>query len=730
MAWYRLAIAATIVSSLLIGCGGSDSSSPSTSAPTQDAGTLKVLSNRADLVSGGDALMEFVPASGINVKDVQVALNGSDVTQSFATRADGRFVGLVTGLTSGSNKVSATAGSASSSITLTNHANGSPVLYGPQIAPWTCDAGSVDASCNRPATFTYFYKSTDVTKTSLLAYDPAHPASDVANTQTDDGVSVPFIVRIETGILNRDYYSIAVLFDGSQDWKPWAPQKGWNHKVVFMHGAGYGMGFSPFVDITSPRVQSVTPLARGFAVMTTALNDTGHNSNIAVQGESMMMLKEHFIEAYGEVRYSIGVGGSGGALAQQWVANAYPGIYNGIIVNASFPDGASPLTEIEDCGLLHRYLSDATQWSPGISWTSAQVVAAQGQVGDVCNDWAHGIRALGANVDFGFTQMFDPSHQGTFAYPTISPTSFGGCDLATAYVYQATFNPTGVRCSAQDYLVGIVGKRPTDMFAKRVYSNVGVQYGLSALKAGTISVDQFVDLNTKVGSHSIDFAYQPFRVAADEGVMASAYRSGYLNSANNLNQVAMLDVRGPDTAGIHHQYRSWAMRARLDNVQGHHKNQVLWFNAGLSADQALAAMDGWLAAVANDKSSATTAAKIVGNRPSTLIDLCGTADGTNLGMVQCTGVPDGSTRMAAGAPLSDDVLECQLAPLDRNAYGVAFSDAQWAQLQSAFPTGVCDYTKAGNGQQATQAWQSYINADGTIVYGGAPLGPAPTSVNQ
>jgi hypothetical protein len=138
-------------------------------------------------------------------------------------------------------------------------------------------------------------------------------------------------------------------------------------------------------------------------------------------------------------------------------------------------------------------------------------------------------------------------------------------------------------------------------------------------------------------------------------------------------------------------------------------------------------MDGWLAAVANDKSSATTGAKIVTNRPSTLIDRCGTADGTNLGMVQCTGVPDGSTRMAAGAPLSDDVLECQLAPLDRNAYGVAFSDPQWAQLQSAFPTGVCDYTKAGNGQQATQAWQSYINLDGTIVYGGAPLGPAPTS---
>ena len=37
------------------------------------------------------------------------------------------------------------------------------------------------------------------------------------------------------------------------------------------------------------------------------------------------MTKEHLVERYGTLRYTIGTGCSGGSLAQQWIANAYPG---------------------------------------------------------------------------------------------------------------------------------------------------------------------------------------------------------------------------------------------------------------------------------------------------------------------------------------------------------------------------------------------------------------------
>lgn len=56
---------------------------------------------------------------------------------------------------------------------------------------------------------------------------------------------------------------------------------------------------------------------------------------------------------------------------------------------------------------------------------------------------------------------------------------------------------------------------------------------------------------------------------------------------------------------------------------------------------------------------------------------------------------------------------------------MTLTDAQWATLQATFPKGVCNYDVPGNGQQATQLWQSYLAADGSVVSGGAPLPPAP-----
>lgn len=43
----------------------------------------------------------------------------------------------------------------------------------------------------------------------------------------------------------------------------------------------------------------------------------------------------------------------------------------------------------------------------------------------------------------------------------------------------------------------------------------------------------------------------------------------------------------------------------------------------------------------------------------------------------------------AGEPHTDDVLDCQLKPLNRSDYlPVTFTDAQWQELQQAFPNGV------------------------------------------
>jgi hypothetical protein len=83
----------------------------------------------------------------------------------------------------------------------------------------------------------------------------------------------------------------------------------------------------------------------------------------------------------------------------------------------------------------------------------------------------------------------------------------------------------------------------------------------------------------------------------------------------------------------------------------------------------------------------------------------------------------GLTRMAAGGPDSNDVLKCQLRPLNRAESAISFTDHQWSRLTQAFPQGVCDFAQAGVAQQPpTAPWLSFSGRPG-----GVPLGPPPAS---
>jgi len=116
---------------------------------------VEVLSNRADVISAGDALVAVKIPAGVDASKVRVTAGGRDVTSAFATRPDGRFEGLVTDLVVGRNALTASApGRQSASTTIVNHPNGGPVLSGPQIQPWVCQEGATDAQCNRPVEVT------------------------------------------------------------------------------------------------------------------------------------------------------------------------------------------------------------------------------------------------------------------------------------------------------------------------------------------------------------------------------------------------------------------------------------------------------------------------------------------------------------------------------------------------------------------------------------------------
>ena len=199
---------------------------------------------------------------------------------------------------------------------------------------------------------------------------------------------MPFIVRTETGYQDRDQYQISALYQPGAPWAPWDPQPQWNHKVLIVHGASCGVehqtGTAP--DTTAGGTVVDTggtgeyALGQGFTTMSTALDNSGHNCNVALQAESLIMAKERIVEQYGEVRYTIGAGCSGGSLAIQWIANAYPGFYQGILPSCSFPDAWSTATQFLDYHLTLAYFLDPSKWGLGIVWLPTQMADVQGHI--------------------------------------------------------------------------------------------------------------------------------------------------------------------------------------------------------------------------------------------------------------------------------------------------------------------------------------------------------------
>ncbi len=725
------------------------SASPAAADRPSNHLTIQVLSNRADLLSGGDALVEVVLPAGTDASRLRVHLatgdGPRDVSDAFAVRSGGRVLGLVEGLPVGRSVLIAAADRMRSRvtgrITLTNYPNGGPVLSGPQVTPWVCTTqnnglgAAQDAQCNAAApTYQFFYRRTSG---EFAPYDPAAPPLDVATTTTDQGVTVPYVFRQETGTQNRGIYRIAVLFDPARPWSSWDAQPGWNHKLFYPFGANCNTYHH---QGAAQNVQIDRALSRGFMVATSSLNVLGSNCNTVVSAESVMMLKERIIEQYGEIRYTFAQGGSGGSIQQHEIANAYPGLLDGIQPNASYEDMLSgALVEVDDCHLMRRVF---TTVSPALWADRAQQAAAQGNAAPVnptdltaCEAWD---RSFGDFQNPAFSQPSPPLPPFLQScYPTPLTTE------QQAQLYHPTTNPAGCRSTFQDFAVAIFGQRPRDAwtaaeraagfgFAKSPFDNVGVQYGLQALNAGTITPEQFVDLNENVGGLDIDHAYQPSRTVADPGAVRAAYRSGLAHDAPRLDNVAIIDLRANNNLNdIHTAFHSYTLRERLRIANGHAGNQIIWTFPGPGiappgqiADEAFLLMDRWLAAVESDTSAAPRSVKILRHKPVDAVDAC-YIDGvkvTDLNLCRATFPHYADPRIAAGAPMSNDMLKCRLKPLNPRHYTDAFTAGQWSKLRTIFPHGVCDYSKPGIERVPSMPWLTYAHGPG-----GRPLGPAPNS---
>jgi len=695
--------------------------------PEENHLIITTLSTAPDRVSGGDVLVRVDVPANARLSDVTVALNGMDVTGVFLPDGTNHaLVGFVAGLRDGDNVLTAatrrTKPSRHARLEVRNFPIYGPIFAGPHQTPWICETvasglgPSLDEHCTVPTRYDWFYRSTAGTFKPLPNLTPPFP-TDLAQTTTIDGHVVDYIVRVESGTIDQSIYRIAIIDDPTNPIAhPWSaggkkPGAGWNHKLFYPFGGGCGPAFRSgrnlvtdaltVADSSAP-APTDAPLSLGYAVAFGTRNTLGTGCDDVISAETVMMIKEHFIEQYGLPTYTVGWGSSGGSMQQHLIGNDYPGLLDALIPVRSFADTVTIVADVLDCGLLNNYfdnIANPAEW-PGTRRSKVDGFAVDVVGNTTCRSW-NGFATSWQNPTAGF----DPV-------------------VPLADRYDPLTNPTGARGDYWDGLVNVYGTDPRTGFARSAYDNVGWQYGLVALNHGDITKQEFLDLNQKIGGLDIDGHIIPTRSQGNLQAIAIAYRTGRVNSGENLT-LPMIDYRNyvdPFPPGnIHSRERTFAMIERLKKMNGTAANQVTWTKPDGSTVPfirlALLGHNEWLGSLAADTSDDPYPLKVIRNKPASLKDACWDAAGVkheepatlDSGAFCNRLFPvHGNVRIAAGGPLAGDILKCRPKAIDFNDYAVTFTQEEKAQLKAIFPHGVCDFSRPGVGQHPLEGtWLSF-----------------------
>ncbi len=744
------AVAAALLAQTVTAAGGPP-------AGLDGALAVRVVSSPPELVSGGDARVEVAVPESVSYADVHVTLDGADVSSSFAQDPEGghQLEGVVTGVPLGSSTLEAsipgpgTAAPNRVSVSLVDYPLEGPMLSGPRQAVFLCATASHAAraflppipqsdTCSTPTLTGFFYRTAS-------GWAPYTPGTSPADAVPVPSYGSPFVVRFERGVINRFIYSIAVPVPTPAEADTGLDLSRWNGVLLYKFQGGVGIGHyqgSPSQD----EMLYDPGLAKGYAIAYSTGTKTGTHYNLQLGGETATMVKDRFVSAYAEPRYTVGVGGSGGAIQQYVYGQNFPSLIDAGIPQYSYPDMVTQTIHVGDCELLEHWMDTkviADPTSMWRTWTNRSLLeglnssATEGNPyapvmpymptpgSDECINGWRGLSPLALNPWYGTAPGVTPEQQASVEW-----THWGD-------------------------LVNIYGEDETG-YARSAWDNVGVQYGLEALQAGEITPDQFLDLNANVGSwkEPKDMVQEgcPFiaelcgnpanvdvwsarnmnlspdggatpapRRQGDREAQYAAYRSGMV--FRGKIDIPLIDWRHylEPFLNMHNTRQSFAARQRMVDYDGDASNQVIWFTDarpnGPEFDQtpmALDVIDQWMANIATNPERG-----VAGNKPTEAVDRCFASDGSPIaqGVDVWNGILDdgakgacterfpiyGTSRTAAGGPLEGDVFACQLQPVARAiAHGVYEpwepSAVDVARLNQIFPDGVCDYTSGDAGR--------------------------------
>lgn len=741
--------------------------------PAADEFVVRVVSSAPGQVTGGDARLHIDVPLTVPLHQVQVLLNGADRRSQFSLIPGTRtLTGVINGLALGGNNLLVRPNGqgigrpAAVSLLLENHPITGPVFSGPHQYPFVCttmteglgqpipddpatgtkvlDPGGVviglSRNCTVPTQVVFVYRTTSG---AWKPYTPGMPRpADMRQTTTIEGKTVDFIVRWERGTINRFIYSIAMLSPFDQDAST-LDRGAWNGRAIYRFDGGVAIGHSQG-RVSQSAMLYETGLARGYAILHSSGTRTSTHYNLQLGGETALMVKERFVELYDVPLYTVGVGGSGGAIQQYVYAQNHPGLIDAAIPQYSYPDMVTQAVHVGDCELLEFYM-DVLDWANPrwATWTNRTLLQ-----GMAASDTLRNVYRGGAP---GLTECIN-------GWRGLAPLALN--PLYGAVANQHLFVPLSAIAAIEwthfADIVNIVG-RGDDGYARRYWDNVGVQYGLQAVASGTITPAEFLKVNAMVGgwkpqgamvqegspfyppgvidpsnwdpwsARNQTFSLNPFvspasRTEGELEAMRAVYRSGLVFRGDI--DIPIIDWRHylERQLDMHNSHQSFASRKRMLNADGDAGNQVIWFtdaNPAPMFDQtpeALEVMDEWMLQILANPSAAAA-----GNRPPRATDRCFDTAGVEIargpnvwaGIIDddppgacTTRFPTYSTsRRVAGGPFEQSIFKCALIPVEeaigRGFYGVwtpSFADI--GMLAAIFPQGVCDYGRPDRGLPA------------------------------
>ncbi len=539
------------------------------------------------------------------------------------------------------------------------------------------------------------------------------------------------LLRVEQGTINRHIYTLVMPIT-SQEVHYRSSKKLWNERLIYQFAGGVGIGFRQG-KINPKKLLSrrSEQLREGYAVISSSANKTSYTYNMLLAEDTAWRVKRQFISLYGEPIYTVGIGGSGGGLAQYLIAQNSPGLIDAALPLYSYPDMVSQTIYALDCDLFNSYYAFKSNLE---NWDLA--------------DKKRSLEGLNnANIEHK-SWFYYPVNQLLSGKKPYIPKNYSECihgyfglsalinNPAQGFL-KPIFSPDVKRKTHWSYwqdLAPVFGEGQKG-YANSLWGNRGVQYGLNGLKQNLITIDEFLDLNYRIGSwkpaesmQQEQLLYFPFvkipiwltqwsrhnittpdsgpakRASASIHAVQQAYRYGQVFLG--YNDIPTIDIHHylEEELDMHHISTAFATRLRIENKMGTSDNHKIWISHKdyTPLKEAFSAIDHWL---------------LNNQEPENASDRCFDGSGQVIAFGKqvwngawnqrsngdCTTTYPiyTNSRIQAGGPWSGSIFECNLMPIEdaikNGVYAPLDMTPHIQELRNIFPDGVCDYSKGDKG---------------------------------